>query len=603
MGKRRKIDPRLVPPGFAPDPAIPPLRVVVLAEEGNLVEFDVADAFRAAGHQVMLPRYARSGAAVTFQGEDREPGALADRVMKFGPHLILSLNVSGVGFSGLFPGLAEIERIPLVVWFVDFPPVELPRAVPPDLEFALMLGYDASQLPRVREMGYRHVEHLPLGTTPAKFPPAATDADPPIAVGYAGNLHERLVRNCRRYLQDRIRNLGREDQGQFDALFEEGVAALTATETPAETAWEWLGREAPSRFGDPERAFRPVAHFLSSMISHSAAARLRRRVAQRLDPLGLHVWGEGWPEAFDPSRCHAKVPYERLHEVYHSCRVNLSISHAQNVNSVTQRLFDVPASGSFVLSDWRPCMAELFDIGEELIVFHSADEAHELAARFIADHAARKEVVRRGRARVLAEHTYAHRVERLTRAVLERWPEVTERPARRKTVVLTSPPETAAPLLGQVASALAQSRRQGRGLEAILSALRDEPKARGTVVRVEGVRAYEAGEYERALEHFRTALAEGEAKNHAVHFDAGRTLALSGDPGGAIPFFREAIRLCPNHPIYWTALSGCYLKLEDWPRARGALESALAQDPDCGPGKAQWEAFRAEIERCQTIPD
>ena len=203
---------------------------------------------------------------------------------------------------------------------------------------------------------------------------------------------------------------------------------------------------------------------------------------------------------------------------------------------------------------------------------------------------------------MLAEHTYVHRVERLVRAVLERWPEVAERPARRKTVVLTSPPETGAPLLGQVASALVQSRRHGR-LEAILSSLREEPRARGTVARIEGERAYEAGEYKRALEHFRTALAGGEGENHAVHFDAGRALVLSSDPGGAIPFFREAIRLCPNHPIYWTALSGCYLKLEDWPRARGALESALALDPDCGPAKAQWEAFRVEIESCQAVSD
>jgi tetratricopeptide (TPR) repeat protein len=123
------------------------------------------------------------------------------------------------------------------------------------------------------------------------------------------------------------------------------------------------------------------------------------------------------------------------------------------------------------------------------------------------------------------------------------------------------------------------------------------------VARIEGERAYEAGEYGKALEHYRAALAEGEGENHAVHFDAGRALVLSGDPGGAIPFFREAIRLCPNHPIYWTALSGCYLKLEDWPQARGALESALALDPDCGPAKAQWEAFRVEIESCQAVSD
>ena len=33
-----------------------------------------------------------------------------------------------------------------------------------------------------------------------------------------------------------------------------------------------------------------------------------------------------------------------------------------------------------LLSDWRPCMEDLFDVGEELAVFRSDEEARELAA-------------------------------------------------------------------------------------------------------------------------------------------------------------------------------------------------------------------------------
>ncbi len=108
--KKRKIDYRNLPREFQHDPSIPPMRVVVLTKEVSIVQHDVAEAFESAGHQVMRLRYEERGNDEVFEGAEENYGRLLDRVMKFGPHLIVAINAMGVGHSEVFPALAEIDQ-------------------------------------------------------------------------------------------------------------------------------------------------------------------------------------------------------------------------------------------------------------------------------------------------------------------------------------------------------------------------------------------------------------------------------------------------------------------------------------------------------------
>ena len=607
--KRRKIDARAAP-GFRPDPAIPPLRVVVMALENSLVVQDLVDGFRAAGHQVMQLPFRTSGGLqnqVAFHGAERGFGPLIDRILKFGPHLILNPNGAGLQFNSVFPGLAEAERIPLVVWFVDTPSMCLPRLVPPGSEFNLMLSYDLSHVATLRGMGYGHVEYLPLGTDPRKFPapagPGHVEAE--FAAGYVGNLFTTQLTLGKQTLERLARDFPSDDRAAFEQLLEEGVKPFSRLGQLDETPWQWLERTAAGRLSDPEKQLRAAAHYLAPMIGHGAAAAQRRRLARELDRLGLHVWGDAaWRDTIDPERCHPPLPYEKLHTVYGRCGVNLSVSHVQNVNSVTQRHFDVPACGGFLLSDWRACMGDLFDVGEELVAFHSFEEARALAERYVGDGAERRRIAERARRRVLAEHTYVHRVEALARLVLERWPEVAARPRRRKSVVLTSPPEVAAPTLARVASELLEA-----GLESpaqpVLEALarEDAPACQAAAARLEGDRALFALDPQRALELYRRAIELGDADNDVTQFFAGRACLETEGVAAATPHFQRAAELRHDDPVCWTTVAGCYLELKDWPQARRALERALSLDPHYAPAVQARENFKAQLEEARAAAE
>jgi spore maturation protein CgeB len=87
--------------------------------------------------------------------------------------------------------------------------------------------------------------------------------------------------------------------------------------------------------------------------------------------------------------------------------------------AVNQRVFDVPAAGGFILTDFKEQLAEVLEPGREVICYHHPEEIPDLA-RFYLDHPeARRKIIGRGRDRILREHTYRHRLQEML-AVLRR---------------------------------------------------------------------------------------------------------------------------------------------------------------------------------------
>ena len=85
---------------------------------------------------------------------------------------------------------------------------------------------------------------------------------------------------------------------------------------------------------------------------------------------------------------------------------------------ISNRVYDALACGTPVLSDDVPGLAERF--GEAVAVYRSPEELHALIERLLDDPAELRRRGELGRAAVLAEHTFAHRVDKLLDLVTER---------------------------------------------------------------------------------------------------------------------------------------------------------------------------------------
>ena len=102
--------------------------------------------------------------------------------------------------------------------------------------------------------------------------------------------------------------------------------------------------------------------------------------------------------------------YDELPQVYGATAINFNATSLQMKAAVNQRIFDAPAAGGFVLTDFREQLAELFGVGEEVACFREPGEIPELVRFYLKHPQVREKMAAKARQLVLAEHTYRHRV-------------------------------------------------------------------------------------------------------------------------------------------------------------------------------------------------
>jgi glycosyltransferase involved in cell wall biosynthesis len=108
--------------------------------------------------------------------------------------------------------------------------------------------------------------------------------------------------------------------------------------------------------------------------------------------------------------------FSKLKDYCSRSRINLLITrqaHATVYASSTARPFELAALGCAMVSNPYLGIEEWFEPGREILLVNSAREAVETYRQLTADQASRRALGERARARLLAEHTYAHRAAQL----------------------------------------------------------------------------------------------------------------------------------------------------------------------------------------------
>jgi glycosyltransferase involved in cell wall biosynthesis len=146
---------------------------------------------------------------------------------------------------------------------------------------------------------------------------------------------------------------------------------------------------------------------LRPVVADALAAGLRPR-----------IYGGGWRHLVDPSLVVADhVANEVLPSVYSSAGVVLNDhwSTMRECGFVSNRLFDVLACGTPVISDGVDGLTELFD--GAVLEYHTPAELRALVDEVLADPVAARERAARGRSVVLTRHTVDHRARQLVGAL------------------------------------------------------------------------------------------------------------------------------------------------------------------------------------------
>jgi spore maturation protein CgeB len=335
----------------------------------------------------------------------------------FRPDVVLTVNHLGVDREGVLYQLLRQARLPLVSWFVDNPEFILPIFPAPDPDQTLIFTWDADSLDAVRGYGFRNVFWLPLGADVQRFHPgrspesAATREDWRARVSFVGNS---MLEKTMRRLSAALPTPGlvgafAELSQSFGQSGERGVRAFLAVAKP-ELLPEFDALDVLRR-----TAYETALVWQSTLIYRLGC------VARTMAHGPLIVGDPGWQQLLTGQRgyrLHKELSYyTEMPEFYPLSEVNFNCTSLQMKGAVNQRVFDVPAAGAFLLTDHRRQIERLFEPDTEVALYHSQDEIPELLDRYLADPALRARIAAAGRARVLAQHTYEHRLSAMLAAM------------------------------------------------------------------------------------------------------------------------------------------------------------------------------------------
>ncbi|NDV27319.1 glycosyltransferase [Desulfovibrio sp. JC010] len=334
---------------------------------------------------------------------------LFDQIAAFRPHFILSINHSGLDGDGQVLALLGRCGVPFASWFVDRPEMFMQNDVAPDALLSVFC-WDPQSIPFFKAKGIREAHYLPLATDPTIFRPQPPAATPKHAVSFVGSSWA-----------NKIADLLRAARFPAPLLREYRKLGKIYATTP-DVARKHLCEEmnAETRQIHAELPVHSQNMFYRLIQLEGTRQQRIQSVSELLDFSPVIVGDSYWKQVLTGKNKKfswwSRLDYEQeLPAFYRDSAVNFNSPSLQSSAAMNQRVFDVPACGSFLLTRYCPELEELFEPEKEVACYQGLGEIKERVSEWLENSEGRKETARAGLKRVLAEHTYEHRLAAIIR--------------------------------------------------------------------------------------------------------------------------------------------------------------------------------------------
>lgn len=334
-------------------------------------------------------------------------------VIDFKPDFIFTINHLGIDREGVLVNLLAELELPIASWFVDNPHLILSYYTDLVNPWTAIFTWDVDNLEPLRELGFDHVHYLPLGTDHKRFIPKKSNCprDFKAGVSFVGNSMVYKVDTCLKrykgpkYLIDNLESIAHDFRSSDKRYVTDFVKSR-----------DELYNEYNKISGIENRMN------FDSLLTWEATRQYRLDCVSSIFPYEpLIVGDDGWDELIPKKyKCHRLSEityYTDLPNFYPCSQINFNCTSQQMKGAVNQRVFDVPATESFLLTDYREQVENLFEMGKEIICYKSPEEAKDLVKYYLDHPEEGKKIAKAARKRVLKEHTYEHRVQELIKVM------------------------------------------------------------------------------------------------------------------------------------------------------------------------------------------
>jgi len=310
----------------------------------------------------------------------------------------------GFDGSGVLSDLSFKYGIPVCVWFVDDPaPILLHQNQFIRSNMAAFC-WERAYLNGLKKAGFKDAYYLPLATSTELFS-KKTASPGTVKLAFVGSaMNGEFLENIRSKIiwkpsYDLIVNQSAEIISECTKVDVADIISQVSQQ---------LNISLPS---DTRNAV-----WLQSLIIHTASMLKRKRIVNSMKDLGIETFGDpqGWKQLCGNwLKTHKNVDYRtELASIYRKIAINLNVTSSQMPTGVNQRVFDIPASGSFVLNDKQSDLEELFE-KDEIVTYCSIDDLKEKIQYYSNNESERRRISENALLHIIKEHTYLNRYKRM----------------------------------------------------------------------------------------------------------------------------------------------------------------------------------------------
>ncbi|WP_022777574.1 glycosyltransferase family protein [Butyrivibrio sp. AE3009] len=325
-----------------------------------------------------------------------------------------------MNFSPTVSAACKELEIPYASWIYDCPLQSLYSKEAQNKTNHFFI-FDKYLMNNCIERGLPNVNYLPLASNISRMGQLKIDvADETayscdisfVGMQYVDGRYAYYRANLDEALRDQLNSIAFNMMGKWDGkdrihntMSEDLIDAMVA-----------LSDEDPGdKLGLPSRLY-----FEEVVMARAVAYTERRLMMEQIAGLNPRWYGAN----AEPKDQIAGVDYhpfltynDKLPKAYNLSRINLSTSLHSIFSGLPLRTFDIIGAGGFILTNYQPETEELFEIGKEIVVYHSFEEMAALAKFFLTHESARMAILLAGYERVCRDYTYPVAVKKILDSV------------------------------------------------------------------------------------------------------------------------------------------------------------------------------------------
>lgn len=317
--------------------------------------------------------------------------------------ILFTINEWGMDSDGVIHEFIQKKNILHINWCVDDPFYEqlIHKKKFRTSQFRIDFVSDKDYVQTMRNEGYQ-AHFLPLATDPQLFFPSDIPAIHDLS--FVGSSYNTQVREFSKMAEGLIKN-----------IYPYILTIVDQFHCNNDINMEMLLMQKISSISLPPDCSTLKALFICK---HLAGYLYRRdlilKMAESFEDFTVYGDRE-WKPLVESKHKDTLAYGEDLRKNYAETKINIDINRVVIRNGFTQRVFDVLACKSFLITSAKPVIYDFFETAKkpEIIVFRNTDELLDLSRYYLSHDSERNEIANRGYNKVLATHTYKNRIQQL----------------------------------------------------------------------------------------------------------------------------------------------------------------------------------------------